>query len=371
MSDELPILYIIEPCFAVTGAFVAARNTARLLKDSVRIVLVLPEGNRIPLAELSDFWRVDHVPMAPLSKKLPGLLRSLTTLLAGARRMKATMTHDGAQRVQLNDFYVMHGVLLRLLGFRGRIISWVRCHPKRYAGPLATPLLWLARQSADRVVTVSNAMREVLPRKWDIEVLYDGYEGRIRTPRSWQAADEKRFVYVGNYIEGKGQDVAIEAFARIAPMDATMRLDFYGGDMGLAKNTAYRARLDALIAQHGLGERVRLHDFMTDTFAVLETAYVALNFSQSESFSMTVLEASGAGVPVIATRSSGPQEIIVEGVTGHLIPVGDVAAAAASMLQLAQDIAAAKAMGEAGAVHVRAKFSMQRLREQLMELWQL
>ena len=371
MSDELPILYVIEPCFAVTGAFVAARNTARLLKDSVRIVLVLPEGNRIPPAQLSDFWRIDHIPMAPLSKKLSGLVRYFSTLVAGAWQVKKSMLRDRTQRVQLNDFYLMHGVLLRLFGFRGRIISWVRCHPARYAGPLAMPMLWLSRLSADRVVTVSNAIRDVLPKNSEVAVLYDGYEGRTRTPRSWQAEDKKRLIYVGNYIEGKGQDMAIDAFARIAPVDATLRLDFYGGDMGLAKNTMYRARLDALIVQHGLAERMQLHDFTTDTFALMETAYAALNFSQSESFSMTVLEASGAGVPVIATRSGGPQEIIVEGVTGRLIPVGDGAAAAASMLQLAQDTIAAKAMGDAGAAHVRAQFSMQRLREQLLELWQL
>ena len=371
MSDELPILYLIDPSVAVTGAFVAARNTARLLKDCVRIVLVLPKNSSIAASELNDFWRIDQVPMESLSKNLHSMLHYVPSLIAGAWIVRRNMRRDGAERVQLNDFYLMHGVLLRLMGFRGQIVSWVRCHPARFAGPLAGPMLWLIARSADRRIAVSNVIRDLLPGSAFVDVVYDGYAGRARAPRSWRAPDKKRFIYVGNYIEGKGQDMALRAFVRIMDKDATMRLSFYGGDMGLQKNQAYRARLQAFVAQHQLEERVSLHSFTTQTFELLEPAYAALNFSQSEALSMTVLEASGAGVAVIATRSGGPQEIVKEGVTGYLIPVGDDEAAAERMLELAQDPERAVAMGEAGAAHVATTFSMQRLRLQLIMLWKL
>ena len=201
--------------------------------------------------------------------------------------------------------------------------------------------------------------------------MYDGYNGPTRAAKTWQAAEAKIFVYVGNYIEGKGQDVALEAFARIAAKEPNMRLTFYGGDMGLDKNKAYRQKLEQQVTQHALHARVAFHDFIADTYPVLEGAYAALNFSVAESFSMTVLEASGAGVPVIATASGGPQEIIKDGVTGYLIPVGDVDAAAERMLRLAREPDKAQVMGEAGAERVRAHFSMQQLRAQLLQLWGL
>ena len=371
MSRELPILYMVDPSIAVTGAFIAARNTARLLKDSVHVVLVLPEGSSVPPAMLEDFWRVDLVPMVGLSKNFYSLLHYLPSMIAGTRVLKKSMKRDGATRLQLNDFYLMHGVLLRLMGYRGQVVSWVRCHPARFAGPLARPMLWLAARSANRMVAVSNAIRLLLPANAAVEVVYDGYEGRTRAAKNWQAADEKRFVYVGNYIAGKGQDVALEAFASVAAKDASMQLAFYGGDMGLGKNQAYRARLERFVAQHALQDRVSFHGFAPDTYAVLEPAYAALNFSQGESFSMTVLEACGAGVPVIATASGGPQEIVRDGITGYLIPVADVAAAAERMLLLARQPEKARAMGEAGAEHVRRQFSMQKLRMQLQDLWGL
>jgi glycosyltransferase involved in cell wall biosynthesis len=371
MSEEPPALYIVDSSIAVTGAFIALRNSAKLLKNSLRVVLVLPEGSSIPQAMLMDFWRVDRVPMVSLSKNAHSLLHYVPSLITTARSLRKSMKRDGVTRLQLNDFYLMHGVVLRLMGFRGQIVSWVRCHPQRFAGPLARPMIWLMARSADRVIAVSNAIRALLPADAAVEVVYDGYEGRTRAAKTWQATDEKRFVYVGNYILGKGQDIALDAFAAVAANDATVTLAFYGGDMGLGKNKAYRARLEEMAAQHGLQGRVNFHDFEADTFAVLEPAYAALNCSSAESFSMTVLEASGAGVPVIATASGGPQEIVKDGVSGYLIPVGDVAAAAARMLLLAKQPEKAAAMGEAGAKRVQAEFSMQRLRAQLLHLWKL
>ncbi len=371
MAKELPILTIVDASIAVTGAFIAARNTARLLKDVARVILVLPEGSSIPAGELQDFWKVVQIPMVSLSKNLHSVLNYLPALIAGAWQLEKLMWRDHCARLQFNDFYLMHGLLMRALGFRGTIASWVRCHPTRFAGPLAKPMLWLGRQSANHVVAVSNAIRALLPEHADTAVLYDGYDGKVRVQRLWQTTDEKLFVYVGNYIRGKGQDIAIEAFARIAGKDATLKLAFHGGDMGLSKNKDYRATLEQAVARHGLQARVVFYGFAADTFAVLENAYAALNFSHAESFSMTVLEASGAGVAVIATASGGPQEIIKDGISGYVIPVGDVAVAAERMLLLARQPEKTLAMGEAGARHVGAHFSMEKLCAQLQQLWKL
>jgi glycosyltransferase involved in cell wall biosynthesis len=371
MTNDTPILYLVDASVAVTGAFVAARNAARTLKTSARIVLVLPDHSTIAAAELTDFWRVDYVPMVSLSKKLSAMLRYLPALLIGAWCIHHRMKADGATRLWLNDFYLMHGSVLRLLGYRGHIISWVRCDPVRFAGPLTRPMLALCKRSANRVVAVSAFIRALVLPNPSLSIIYDIYNGRTRAPKNWQPTDEKTFVYIGNYIAGKGQDVALAAFAKAASQDSSIRLAFYGGDMGLPKNRDYRQRLEMAAQQNGLAGRVTFHGFVADTYEVLATAYAALNFSEGESFSMTVLEASGAGVPVIATASGGPQEIIVDGSTGQLISVGDVDAAAAQILALASDPTRAANMGEAGAQHVRARFAESSFRKALQSLFAL
>jgi glycosyltransferase involved in cell wall biosynthesis len=354
-ANPLPVVYVVNPAIAVTGGFVAIQHAAIALADNVRMVLVLPKDTQVTPDQLGHYWRVDYLPMATLSRSVSAMLTFLPSLIAVSWQLKKRMRADGAHSLILNDFYLMHGAMLRLLGFRGLIISWVRCDPWRYAGPLARLLLWCMARSANRVVAVSRYIQTLLP--MNSTLLYDYFYAPQPATTRMGATHEKLFVYVGNYIRGKGQDMAIEAFAIAAAEDASLTLHFYGGDMGLAKNRDYRHALEQQVSQKGLRARVTFAPFLPNMDAVLATAYAALNFSHSESFSMTVLEASGAGLPVIATQSGGPQEIIEQGVTGYLVPVGDVAAAAERMLHLAKHPDIAQAMGQQAALQVRQHFS--------------
>ena len=163
------------------------------------------------------------------------------------------------------------------------------------------------------------------------------------------------FVFLGNYIEGKGQSEALAAFSRVAKRHPRLQLHFHGSDMGLQKNTAYRRRLEELAISLCLSERVKFYDFASNPSRVFQEALAALNFSVSETFSMTCLEASASGVAVIATRSGGPQEIVVDGVTGFLVPVGDIDAMAVAMDRLAADPQLSRTMGENGQRLVRER----------------
>jgi glycosyltransferase involved in cell wall biosynthesis len=366
--STLPVIYILDPSIAMTGALVGARQMARALAGTAHVVLVLPKGCKVEAEMLHDFWRVEQLPMVSLSKNLSAMLRYVPALIVGSWRLHRLIRRDGASKLILNDFYLMHGAMLRALGHRGRVISWVRCDPARFAGPLARPMLWLMRRAANQCIAVSQHVRRLLPAGVIDAVIYDPYVGSARTPKPFAASDEKPLVYVGNYIAGKGQDIALQAFALAAAMDATLTLRFYGGDMGLAKNRAYRAELEQRVQALGIASRVTFGAFVTDTGSVLAPAFAALNFSQSESFSMTTLEASGAGVPVIATNSGGPAEIIVEGVTGHLIPVGDAKVAAERIIALARDTALAARMGEAAAQHVGKTFAPEQFAAQLRDV---
>ena len=369
MRTDLPVIYIVDAAVAVTGAFIAARHTARLLQGSAQVVMVLPHGHRIAAENLTDFWRVDTLPIVTISKNLSALLRYIPALISSAWMLKQRMRKDGANRLQLNDFFLLHGVVLRLLGFSGHIISWVRCDPVRFAGPLARPILLLARWGAHQRIAVSQFIVSRLPADYATDVIYDCSMGAA-LPRIPHSA-EKTLVYISNYIRGKGQDMALAAFAIAAAHDPSLRLHFYGGDMGLAKNRAYREELKTAAKRSAYADHIAFHDFVANTAPILQTAYASLNFSTCESFSMTVLEASGAGVPVIATACGGPQEILVDGVTGYLVPVGDAEAAAVRMITLANEPHTAFTMGAAGAAHVAAHFSAAAFTKKLRDVLSL
>jgi glycosyltransferase involved in cell wall biosynthesis len=172
------------------------------------------------------------------------------------------------------------------------------------------------------------------------------------------SANEFKFLYLANYTKGKGQEYAIYAFMKALQKNPNIRLDFFGGDFGLEKNRVFRMELEQMVVIAGLNDVIKFYDFVQDIEDVIKDHSVLLNFSISESFSMTCAEASFYGRPVIATRCGGPEEIIENRVSGLLVPVGDISAMADAMISLSLDRGAAMQMGVAGSRRIRQMFSV-------------
>ncbi len=85
---------------------------------------------------------------------------------------------------------------------------------------------------------------------------------------------------------------------------------------------------------------------------------VALS-SDEEGLGLVLLEAMASGVPVVSTACGGPETAVVEGVTGHLVPVRDAGAMADRMAALLRDEPARRRMGEAARAHVERRFSLE------------
>lgn len=98
-----------------------------------------------------------------------------------------------------------------------------------------------------------------------------------------------------------------------------------------------RAGVEALVAREGLTPWVRFLGEQVDVTWVLQSSDVFLMPSEVESFGLAALEAMSCGVPVVATSVGGLPEVVRDGVTGFLHPVGDVPAMAQSTLRLLRD----------------------------------
>ena len=363
MADERPIVVIVDGSVAVTGAVVSAARQAELLRDLVTTVLVLPRGHQVPAARLTAFAEVIDLRIVPLRKTATSLLTYLPALVVGTLRLRRELHRLGASRLQLNDFYLLHGVMLRLLGFRGRIVTWVRIDPRRY-GKAGNFWLFAARRWSNSMVSVSKFIIACLPAEVKTTLIYEPSQIRAATE---ELRDPQAMLFVGNYIFGKGQEEAIRAFHQVADRFPAATLVFHGGDMGLEKNRAYLNGLRRQAAAGPGAERITFGPFLPDLADARGRAGIALNFSHSESFSLTCLEASASGLPVIATRCGGPEEIVEHGVTGHLVPVGDVSAMAEAMKTLLVDPDRAARMGEAGRELVAERFSPVVIRDALVE----
>jgi glycosyltransferase involved in cell wall biosynthesis len=350
-----PRVVIVDASTGVTGGLKAASRMARLLKPWASFTLVLPRESNVTGPELEAFNEVVRLPIVPLRRSLISAVTYVPALLAGGFRLRRLLAQERAVALVINDFYLMHGVVARLLGYRGRLLTWVRFDPARFPGALSRAWLAAGRRASDALVAVSEFIRTRLSDELKSELIYDVID--LELPVGGAGSGPRLdIIFVGNYVRGKGQDHAIEAFRHIADRFPETCLVFHGGDLGLEKNRSYRRDLERRVDEYGLCRRVFFGGFVDDLEPVFAKAVVALNLSESESFSFTCLEASQCGVPVIAFRSGGPQEIIEHGVTGFLFDIGNIAQVADALSNLLGNPRKASTMGQAAARHVSTKF---------------
>jgi N-acetyl-alpha-D-glucosaminyl L-malate synthase BshA len=108
-----------------------------------------------------------------------------------------------------------------------------------------------------------------------------------------------------------------------------------------------RAAIERQVAELRLTEHVRFLGAQREFVDVLQRATLFLMPSGSESFGLAALEAQSCGVPVVATRVGGVAEVIDDGVTGLLAPLGAIEQMAEQALALVADPERRTAMSRA------------------------
>jgi len=161
----------------------------------------------------------------------------------------------------------------------------------------------------------------------------------------------------------KGADTLIAALPQVlqTARDAFLVLVGDGGD---------RPRLERLAHEVGVSERTRfLRGLAQDElFACYANCEVFALPSRGEGFGLVYLEAMAHAKPVIGGAHGGTVDVIEDGVTGWLVPHGDIESLARSLESLLADPGRAREMGARGLEHLRRKFSFQQFRFQLTQL---
>ncbi len=130
-----------------------------------------------------------------------------------------------------------------------------------------------------------------------------------------------------------------------------------------------RGALEERSGALGLSDAVRFVGETDDAPGVLAVADVSVLTSVKEGCSNVVLESMAAGCPMVATAVGGNPELIEDGVTGYLVPAGDVDAVADRIARILEDPALAARMGAAARAHVVAEFSVERMVEKTVALY--
>jgi glycosyltransferase involved in cell wall biosynthesis/predicted ATP-grasp superfamily ATP-dependent carboligase len=158
---------------------------------------------------------------------------------------------------------------------------------------------------------------------------------------------------IGNPGPAKGFDVLLEA-ARILKARSPGCRFVIVGDLDGGRG----AELVALRQSLDLKDDVVLTGFRNDVDRALASFDVYALTSRSEGFSLAVVEAMAAGLPVIATRCGGPEEIVEDGVTGLLVENASAEAVAGAIEHLRTHSEERRCLGEAARVSARRQFSL-------------
>jgi len=134
---------------------------------------------------------------------------------------------------------------------------------------------------------------------------------------------------VGRLERAKDLATLIRAFAKVQAQHEARLLILGEGSM--------RPQLETLVRELGLSDRVALPGFDPNPFRSMARARVFVLSSIYEGFPNVLVQALACGCPVVSTDCpSGPSEILNGGAYGHLVPVGDADALAASILKVLQ-----------------------------------
>ena len=176
-------------------------------------------------------------------------------------------------------------------------------------------------------------------------------------------AGTRLVVLVGIISDHKGHSTLVQAAANILQQVPNTAFLFAGSELD-----NYGEALREIINSLGISSKIFFVGPRKNIPDLLSRVDLLVLPSKQEAFPLVILEAMAANKPVVATRCGGPEEIVSDGETGYLVPVGDHEALADRILMILQDQALAAGMGAAGRKRVESRFSVDTFAHSIQEI---
>jgi len=322
------------------------------------------------------FWRPtftfphpDDLPVYMVPKSRPW---HVVRAVRGMRRLIDELRPDLVFS-QLHYVNMVTGTALRGCRHRPRWICRLDNDPRwEMKGLFAVWARWALRR-ADRALGcgegVSRGMVEYLrldPRR--VTTLLNGVEvERIDACQSEPLPIERPedtfvVVHAGRFESQKNQRMLIEAFCRLRGRRA---------ELWMLGEGSLQGELRAYARELGIDSQIRWLGFCENPFPYFSAADCFALSSHFEGLPTVIIESSICSTPVLATRCQyGPEELIADGESGLLTPVGDVEAFAVGLERLANDQEACRRMGQRARVLNIGRFDIDQVCRQYEQLFE-
>ena len=236
----------------------------------------------------------------------------------------------------------------------------------------------IINRAARGIAFVSQALRDAVLARTAIDrrlarVVHNGIDRAAFTPRRDDTLRRELGLKpgeilagaVGNVRPGKAYDLLLRTAARLRAADSRVRFVIIG-----ATNGPVYPGLQQLHHSLGLGDGVVFAGFRDDVARMFNNLDVYLMTSSTEGFSLTTVQALASGVPVIATRCGGPEEIVEHEQSGLLVDVGAEDQLAGAIRRLTSDDALRARLVQGGLARVARRFSREAMVEAYAGMYQ-
>jgi glycosyltransferase involved in cell wall biosynthesis len=323
-----------------------------------------------PVQEEIDGSRVHRLsyPRVRFLGALILLLRAGFFLLTEGRQFQVFHVHA------INSLAVLATIIGKLLG-KAVVLKAVGAweldegvlNPVRHRQFLYRWQLAILKQ-ADAWVAVSEHLRGAMiaagvpPCR--IVIIPNGVDIVHFTPQENSARKETlpQVIFVGRLVKEKGLPMLLQAWVTVRQRAKDAVLHIVGGG-------PLEVELQTLADRLGIAASVCFHGYQQAVLPFLQSSRLFVLSSYVEGLSNTLLEAMAVGLPVVATRISGSEDVVVVGESGLLVPPGDAEALAEAIVSILSDPVRAAAMGQRGRQLVEQRCELAHITDNYVQLY--
>ncbi|MEX1071102.1 MAG: glycosyltransferase family 4 protein [Anaerolineales bacterium] len=356
------------------GAGNASAHLARqLVKMGHQVTVLTARFARLPREEIEEGVRVLRLPAARTKADRSTAFEQTVFMFSaailglfwvGRKRPQVALAFFGVPSGAVVWFWNWFVRLPYVVCLRGGDVPGFRPYDFARQHRLLGPLLRHVWRRAAAVVANSEGLRQLAHQfesNVPIQVIPNGaeLENYKVEGRKWQPT---RLLFVGRIVYQKGLDLLLNALGNLKNLD--WQLDLAGDGPRLEKLREHAIQL-------GLGERVHFLGWQSkaELLQIYRQANLFVYPSRHEGMPNAVLEAMASGLPVLASRIAGNEELVTPE-TGMLFPTEDVAALQTALKEMLLDVRVRQQMGVAGRSRVEENYSWSSVAEDYLQLMQ-
>ena len=318
-------------------------------------------------------------PDSPLRAHLTGIARENIVTLPLRNALDAPSARSLARATRKHDIEIVHAHMARdypLASYAVRRNPGARLIITRHVLFPLNRLHTITLSQVARVIAVSEAVarelraRALVPLE-RIVVVPNGIDvqrfdcaksqfDRAAFCRLWKVPEDCLLVgAVGEIKSLKGHEDFVRAAAIVVRRFPNVHFLIAGKDS--SRTGEHSAVLEDLIAKLDLAKQVHLVGWLDDVAPFYCALDVFVSASRTESFGLAIVEAMACGAAVVATETEGAKEILENGATGLLTPIGGIEALAAAVMALLEDETMHHQIGARARQAAQERFSLERM----------